>query len=66
MRDLLIVGAGPAGLSAAIEAAEQGLNVRVIDEFPALAGGCSDSCIKSLMENGGTEFQNQKSCIFAL
>ncbi|MED2941394.1 NAD(P)/FAD-dependent oxidoreductase [Bacillus swezeyi] len=38
MRDLLIVGAGPAGLSAAIEAAEQGLNVRVIDEFPRVGG----------------------------
>ncbi|MEW9501732.1 NAD(P)/FAD-dependent oxidoreductase [Jeotgalibacillus marinus] len=38
MRDLLIVGAGPAGLSAAIEAAEQGLNVHVIDEFPRVGG----------------------------
>ena len=30
--DLVIVGAGPAGLSAAIEAAKNGLNVVVYDE----------------------------------
>ena len=30
--DLIIVGAGPAGLSAAIEAAEKGLEVVVFDE----------------------------------
>ena len=34
--DLLIVGAGPAGLSAAIEAAEQGLRVLLVDEQPHL------------------------------
>ncbi len=33
MIDLLIVGAGPAGLGAAISAAENGLKVYVIDEF---------------------------------
>lgn len=33
MIDLLIIGAGPAGLSAAIASARQGLAVRVIDEF---------------------------------
>ncbi|TWH29412.1 FAD dependent oxidoreductase [Bacillus subtilis J22] len=38
MIDLLVVGAGPAGLSAAIEAAEQGLHVLVIDEFPRVGG----------------------------
>ncbi|MCJ2147589.1 NAD(P)/FAD-dependent oxidoreductase [Bacillus sp. B19-2] len=38
MIDLLVVGAGPAGLSAAIEAAEQGLYVLVIDEFPRVGG----------------------------
>src|SRR4051794_13190866 len=36
--DLLIVGAGPAGLSAASVAAEMGMRVAVVDEFP-LAGG---------------------------
>ena len=30
--DLIIVGAGPSGLSAAIEAAKRGLNVVVFDE----------------------------------
>ncbi|AWX57819.1 MULTISPECIES: NAD(P)/FAD-dependent oxidoreductase [Brevibacillus] len=33
MIDLLIIGAGPAGLSAAIASAKQGLAVRVVDEF---------------------------------
>ncbi|NTU32973.1 FAD-dependent oxidoreductase [Brevibacillus sp. HB1.1] len=33
MIDLLIIGAGPAGLSAAIASARQGLAVRVVDEF---------------------------------
>jgi len=33
MTDVLIVGAGPAGLSAALACAEQGLSVRVLDEF---------------------------------
>ena len=30
--DLIIVGAGPSGLSAAIEAANRGMNVVVFDE----------------------------------
>ncbi|KXH83912.1 NAD(P)/FAD-dependent oxidoreductase [Sporosarcina sp. HYO08] len=38
MIDLLVVGAGPAGLSAAIAAAEQGLKVKVLDEFPKVGG----------------------------
>lgn len=33
MTDVLIVGAGPAGLSAAISCAENGLKVTVVDEF---------------------------------
>ncbi|WGV58911.1 FAD-dependent oxidoreductase [Brevibacillus brevis] len=33
MIDLLIIGAGPAGLSAAIASTRQGLAVRVVDEF---------------------------------
>lgn len=36
--DLLIVGAGPAGLSAAAEAAGHGLGVVVLDEFPEPGG----------------------------
>ncbi|MFE6074994.1 NAD(P)/FAD-dependent oxidoreductase [Paenibacillus sp. NPDC057886] len=36
--DLLIVGAGPAGLSAAATAAEHGLSVAVLDEFPQPGG----------------------------
>ena len=36
--DLLVVGAGPAGLSAALTAAELGLNVVIADEGPRLGG----------------------------
>ncbi|WP_417280804.1 FAD-dependent oxidoreductase [Celeribacter sp.] len=36
--DLLIVGAGPAGMSAAIEARKHGLTVMVMDEQPAPGG----------------------------
>ena len=36
--DLLVAGAGPAGLSAAIAAAEQGLEVLLVDEQPHVGG----------------------------
>lgn len=36
--DLVIVGAGPAGLSAASSAAEAGLSVAILDEFPVPGG----------------------------
>jgi len=36
--DLLVVGAGPAGLSAALAARERGLSVRVIDQEKGLGG----------------------------
>lgn len=38
MHDLAIIGAGPAGMAAAIEAAALGLSVTVIDEQPAPGG----------------------------
>nr|WP_085994358.1 FAD-dependent oxidoreductase [Oceanobacillus senegalensis] len=38
MWNLLIIGAGPAGLNAAIAAAEHGLDVKVIDEFTKVGG----------------------------
>ena len=36
--DLAIVGAGPAGMSAAVEAAALGLTVTLLDEQPAPGG----------------------------
>ncbi len=36
--DLLVVGGGPAGLSAALEAARQGVRVMLVDENPHLGG----------------------------
>lgn len=38
MHDVIIIGAGPAGLSAAIACRESDLNVLVIDEFPKPGG----------------------------
>ncbi|HZW67506.1 MAG TPA: NAD(P)/FAD-dependent oxidoreductase [Pseudogracilibacillus sp.] len=38
MRDIVIIGAGPAGLSAAISCREAHLNTLVIDEFPKPGG----------------------------
>ena len=36
--DLLVIGGGPAGLSAALEAAKHGVNVLLVDENPFLGG----------------------------
>lgn len=38
MLDVIIIGAGPAGLSAAIECRKNDLNTLVVDEFPKLGG----------------------------
>ncbi|MBF0277603.1 MAG: FAD-dependent oxidoreductase [SAR324 cluster bacterium] len=38
LRDIIVVGAGPAGLSAALTASGLGLDVLVLDEQPALGG----------------------------
>src|SRR5699024_5262251 len=38
MIDLAIIGAGPAGLSAAITCREHGLSVVVVDDFPKTGG----------------------------
>ncbi len=39
--DIVVVGAGPAGMSAAIQAAEQGAKVLLVDENPVLGGSLS-------------------------
>lgn len=46
--DLLIIGGGPAGLSAAINAASEGLNVRLLDNGTTLGGQAKES---SMIEN---------------
>lgn len=40
MSDVIIIGAGPAGLSASISCARFGLKVLVIDEFMKRAEDC--------------------------
>ena len=55
--DLLVVGAGPAGLSAAVAAAEQGVQVLVVDEQPRPGG--------SLAWQTGAESEAGK-CLHAL
>ncbi len=54
MNDVIIIGAGPAGLSASISCARFGLKVLVIDEFMKPGGRLLDNYIKNLLENGGT------------
>lgn len=46
--DLLIIGGGPAGLSAAINGASEGLTVRLLDSGPSLGGQARES---SAIEN---------------
>jgi len=41
--DLVVVGAGPAGMSAAIEAARTGASVALVDENPSTGGNISAS-----------------------
>jgi thioredoxin reductase/bacterioferritin-associated ferredoxin len=38
LKDIIVIGAGPAGLSAAVTASEYGLDVLVLDEQPSLGG----------------------------
>lgn len=38
--DLIVIGSGPAGMRAAIQAAKAGKRVAVIESFPLLGGGC--------------------------
>lgn len=46
--DVLVMGGGPAGYSAAFRAAELGLNVTLVDNRPALGGVClHEGCIPS-------------------
>ena len=45
--EILVVGAGPAGLSAAIEAARYGADVLVVDENSKPAASCSSRSTSS-------------------
>ena len=49
--DLLVVGGGPAGLSAALEAARRGVRVMLVDENPHLGGSLSYQHLRA----GGTD-----------
>ena len=46
--DLLVLGAGPGGYSAAFRAADLGLNVALVERYPTLGGVCLNvGCIPS-------------------
>ncbi len=47
--DVTVVGAGPNGLAAALESAQAGLRVRLIEAAPELGGGCRTA---ELIESG--------------
>ncbi len=38
--DLIVIGSGPAGQKAALQGAKAGKSVAIIEEFPAVGGGC--------------------------
>src|SRR3954468_14757190 len=54
--DLVIIGAGPGGYTAAIRAAQLGLNVACVEKEPALGGTCLRiGCIPSKALLGASE-----------
>src|SRR3954466_10661145 len=61
--DLVIVGAGPGGYTAAIRAAQLGMNVACIEKEPALGGTCLRiGCIpsKALLESSEHYYSAKK------
>ena len=60
MYDVVIIGAGPAGLSAAIACRESDLNVMVIDEFPKPGGRLLGQLHQNLVGNGGMALKKPK------
>lgn len=65
MRDVIVIGAGPAGLAAAQAAADHGLSVRVIDEQPA-AGGQIWRNAAVLIRQGGVLVKSYRGAAQAL
>lgn len=60
--DLLVLGAGPGGYSAAFRAADLGLNVVLVERYPTLGGVCLNvGCIpsKALLHTAGVIEQAQ-------
>ena len=59
--DLVVVGAGPAGMTAAIQAAEQGAKVLLVDENPILGG----SLAYSRLDAEGTQAEALRQAMIA-
>src|SRR2546423_14590121 len=62
--DLVIIGAGPGGYTAAIRAAQLGLNVACVEKEPALGGTCLRiGCIpsKAMLESSQRFFETKES-----
>lgn len=51
--DLVVIGAGPAGMGAAIIAASHGARVALVDENPVPGGKLRGRSIKNLNRDGG-------------
>jgi thioredoxin reductase len=66
LRDIIIVGAGPAGLSAAITAADFGLDVLILDEQPAPGGQLYrniERAGENTLKNLGPDYSNGLSLV---
>ncbi len=66
MRDVIIIGAGPAGISAAITASELGLDVLVLDEQPTPGGQLYrniERVGKEILKNLGPDYSNGLSLV---
>jgi dihydrolipoamide dehydrogenase len=67
--DLLVIGGGPAGYSAAFRAAELGVSVAIVDNRPALGGVClHEGCIpsKTLLGVSGTIADAERAASFGV
>jgi len=67
--DLLVIGAGPAGYSAAFRAAELGVQTAIVDPRPSLGGVClHEGCIpsKTLLGVASTLADAQRAAAFGI
>ena len=49
--DVVVVGAGPAGISAAVSSARMGLNTALVERYGIVGGSLTIGCVGPLMGN---------------